>query len=106
ANLGSIHASLTFEARIYHESLPDALKGTGTLASRPWPAGNPAFVIQGRWEYDGSREHYLIHNPTEKGALRSCEVIVDEYMCAYIILGLQTKANAIRINNNVHRFPV
>ncbi len=60
ANWAAIKAAEDFECRFWYNIDPRGVRHILDFEPGPGPAPDPGYIAQGRWEFDGSSERYLI----------------------------------------------
>ena len=112
ANLAAIKVGADFECKIWYNYNPSNLQHVFNFEQGAGPAGEPGYVIQGRWEYDGSSERYLIRVTggslfapgATSGPMPSVEALCDDETFAfhYLIRG----EAALQVHQISDEFPV
>jgi hypothetical protein len=112
ANLSSVKVGADFDCKIWNKFNPASLKEVFNFEPCAGPAGEPGYVIQGRWEYDGSSERYVVrvtggsfYKPgARSGPMPSVEVLCDDETFAYHYL--KTGEKSFRVHLLDDAFPI
>ncbi len=113
ANLAATRVKVRFEClfydRIDYSSISRQLE---QFSPGPGPASEPSYIAQGRWDFDGSCEHYVIritggskHDPNGRtGPLPAFELIWDDNTYAYHYL--MPGESALHLETKIVRPPL
>ncbi len=112
ANLASVKVGADFECKFWYNYNPASLKHVLAFEPGAGPAGEPGYLIQGRWEYDGSSERYVVRATggtmfvpgAGSGPLASVEALCDDKTFAFHYL--KSGESALHVQTLADQFPV